>query len=57
MGYHVTMEMRKRGMLTRPFGDVIVFTPPLVTSDEQIRQMVQIMKDSIVAVTEKAVIG
>lgn len=53
MGYHSTLEMRKRGMLTRPLGDVIVFMPPLASTDDQIRQMIQIMKDSIEAVTEK----
>ena len=53
MGYHSTLEMRKRGMLTRPLGDVIVFMPPLASTDDQIRQMIQIMSDSIEAVTEK----
>ncbi|WP_163140646.1 adenosylmethionine--8-amino-7-oxononanoate transaminase [Bacillus sp. 22-7] len=53
MGYHSTLEMRKKGMLTRPLGDVIVFLPPLASTDDQIRKMIQIMKDSIVAVTEK----
>ncbi|WP_404321953.1 adenosylmethionine--8-amino-7-oxononanoate transaminase [Cytobacillus firmus] len=53
MGYHATLEMRKRGMLTRPLGDVIVFMPPLASTDDQIRKMIQIMRDSIEAVTEK----
>ncbi|MGM0775932.1 MAG: adenosylmethionine--8-amino-7-oxononanoate transaminase [Bacillota bacterium] len=53
MGYHSTLEMRKRGMLTRPLGDVVVFMPPLASTDDQIRQMIQIMSDSIEAVTEK----
>ncbi|WP_394578812.1 adenosylmethionine--8-amino-7-oxononanoate transaminase [Cytobacillus firmus] len=53
MGYHSTLEMRKRGMLTRSLGDVVVFMPPLASTDDQIRQMIQIMSDSIEAVTEK----
>lgn len=53
MGYHATLEMRKRGMLTRPLGDVVVFMPPLASTDDQIRKMIQIMRDSMVAVTEK----
>ncbi|WP_226617728.1 adenosylmethionine--8-amino-7-oxononanoate transaminase [Cytobacillus firmus] len=53
MGYHATLEMRKRGMLTRPLGDVVVFMPPLASTDDQIRKMIQIMRDSIEAVTEK----
>ncbi|USK37160.1 adenosylmethionine--8-amino-7-oxononanoate transaminase [Cytobacillus firmus] len=52
MGYHSTLEMRKRGILTRPLGDVIVFMPPLASTDDQIREMIQIMSDSIEAVTE-----
>lgn len=53
MGYNVTLEMRKRGMLSRPLGDVVVFMPPLASTKEQIRQMIQIMKDAIVETTEK----
>lgn len=53
VGYKTTLEMRKRGMLSRPLGDVVVFMPPLASTKEQIRQMIQIMKDAIVETTEK----
>ncbi len=53
IGYKATLEMRERGMLTRPLGDVVVFMPPLASTEEQIRKMVEIMADSIKAVTEK----
>lgn len=53
IGYQSTLEMRKRGMLTRPLGDIVVFMPPLASSEEQIRKMVHIIRDSIKEVTEK----
>ncbi|WP_026581177.1 adenosylmethionine--8-amino-7-oxononanoate transaminase [Bacillus sp. J33] len=53
IGYLSTLEMRKRGMLTRPLGDIVVFMPPLASSEEQIRKMVHIIRDSIKEVTEK----
>jgi len=54
IGYHVTLRMRELGMLTRPLGDVIVFMPPLVSSKEELKEMVAIMKKAIVEVTSHA---
>lgn len=51
IGYQVTLKMRELGMLTRPLGDVIVFMPPLVSSREDLRAMVMIMKEAINEVT------
>ena len=53
MGYDITLEMRERGMLTRPMGDVLVFMPPLCSTDKELKEMIQIMRDAIVHVTEK----
>jgi lysine--8-amino-7-oxononanoate aminotransferase len=39
--------MREFGMLIRPMGDVIVFMPPLVSTMEDLRDMVKIMKQAI----------
>jgi lysine--8-amino-7-oxononanoate aminotransferase len=47
MGYHVSLKMREFGMLIRPMGDVIVFMPPLVSTMEDLRDMVKIMKQAI----------
>lgn len=52
IGYKSTLEMRKQGMITRPLGDVIVFMPPLASTEEQIRKMIGIMKESIIKTTE-----
>lgn len=51
MGYQVTLKMRELGMLTRPTGDVIVFMPPLVSTKEELKAMVNIMKQAIQEVT------
>lgn len=55
IGYNVTLKMRELGMLTRPLGDVIVFMPPLVSTEEDLTAMVSIMKDAIIEVTTKEV--
>jgi lysine--8-amino-7-oxononanoate aminotransferase len=51
MGYKVSLKMRELGMLTRPMGDVIVFMPPLVSTMEDLKAMVNIMKQAIHEVT------
>lgn len=51
VGYQVTLKMRELGMLTRPLGDVIVFFPPLVSTQEELKAMVTIMKEAIIEVT------
>jgi lysine---8-amino-7-oxononanoate aminotransferase len=51
VGYQVTLKMRELGMLTRPLGDVIVFMPPHVSTREELKEMVMIMKKAIIEVT------
>jgi lysine---8-amino-7-oxononanoate aminotransferase len=51
VGYHVTLKMRELGMLTRPLGDVIVFMPPHVSTREELKAMVAIMKEAITEVS------
>ena len=51
VGYQATLKMRELGMLTRPLGDVIVFMPPHVSTREELKEMVSIMKEAIVEVT------
>jgi lysine---8-amino-7-oxononanoate aminotransferase len=55
VGYHVTLKMRELGMLTRPTGDVLVFMPPLVSTTEELAEMVAIIKQAISEVTSVAV--
>ncbi|MBU8905336.1 adenosylmethionine--8-amino-7-oxononanoate transaminase [Desertibacillus haloalkaliphilus] len=51
VGYQVSLKMRELGMLTRPMGDVIVFMPPLVSTADELKAMVAIMKEAIDEVT------
>lgn len=51
VGYRSTLKMRELGMLTRPLGDIIVFMPPLAATEEQLGEMVRILKEGIVWAT------
>ncbi|KKB33506.1 adenosylmethionine--8-amino-7-oxononanoate transaminase [Bacillus thermotolerans] len=53
VGYQATLKMRELGMLTRPLGDVIVFMPPHVSTREDLKAMVTIMKEAIMEVTNE----
>ena len=44
MGHKVTMEARKRGLLLRPIGNVLILLPPLSTSLPELTSMVAITK-------------
>jgi adenosylmethionine-8-amino-7-oxononanoate aminotransferase len=47
VGGRVLRAMRERGLLTRVKGDSILLAPPLVTTEEQIDKIVQVLGDSI----------
>jgi putrescine---pyruvate transaminase len=51
IGERVTREMRSRGLFSRARGDVIALAPPLVTTDEQIDRIVEIVGESIETAT------
>jgi adenosylmethionine-8-amino-7-oxononanoate aminotransferase len=51
IGAKVGAELSKRGLFTRIVGDTICLAPPLVTTKEQIDQIVAIMGDAIAAVS------
>jgi adenosylmethionine-8-amino-7-oxononanoate aminotransferase len=46
-GIRVCEAMAKRGVLTRPIGNVVVLMPPYCTRHEQLKQMVSALKESI----------
>jgi len=46
-GIRVCEAMAKRGVLTRPIGNVIVIMPPYCTTDAQLHAMVKALRDSI----------
>lgn len=47
VGARVNQEITKRGLYTRVIGDTICLAPPLCTTEEQVDQIVAIMRDSI----------
>jgi adenosylmethionine-8-amino-7-oxononanoate aminotransferase len=49
VGHRVTNEARERGAIVRPLGNTVVLTPPLAISEDELRQLVAITTDSIVA--------
>lgn len=52
-GHQVVVEARKRGVLLRPLGDIVVLMPPLAISEAQVRQLVEVTAESIAVVTER----
>ncbi|MBN1547996.1 MAG: adenosylmethionine--8-amino-7-oxononanoate transaminase [Syntrophaceae bacterium] len=53
VGHQVIMEARKRGVMIRPLGDVIVFMPHLGMSVEELDLLCRVTYESIRIVTEK----
>jgi adenosylmethionine-8-amino-7-oxononanoate aminotransferase len=53
MGHQVTLEARKRGVMIRPLGDVIILMPPLSIKQEELENLLAVTYDSIRAATEK----
>jgi adenosylmethionine-8-amino-7-oxononanoate aminotransferase len=54
IGIRVIQEARKRGLIIRPLGNVIVLMPPLSMSQDELSEMLSITYDSIKAVTSPA---
>jgi adenosylmethionine-8-amino-7-oxononanoate aminotransferase len=52
-GHRVIFEARKRGVMIRPLGDVIVLMPPLTISDGELKTLLDTTRESIQAVTEE----
>ncbi|MGZ8366384.1 MAG: adenosylmethionine--8-amino-7-oxononanoate transaminase, partial [Nitrospira sp.] len=46
-GHHVAAIARSRGLILRPIGNVLVLIPPLSTTAEELKKMVEIIKKSI----------
>ncbi len=47
LGHRVVLEARKRGVIVRPLGDVIVLMPPLAISKRDLRRLVDAVAESI----------
>jgi adenosylmethionine-8-amino-7-oxononanoate aminotransferase len=52
VGHKVCLEMRKRGVLTRPIGNTIVLMPPYCISSEQLDRVLSVLAESIHAVVD-----
>ncbi|MSU34489.1 MAG: adenosylmethionine--8-amino-7-oxononanoate transaminase [Pedosphaera sp.] len=55
-GIRVCDAMARRGVLTRPIGNVVVLMPPYCTSDRQVRRMVEVLNEAIVEVFGRRVL-
>jgi adenosylmethionine-8-amino-7-oxononanoate aminotransferase len=53
IGHRVAREARKRGLLLRPLGHIIVLMPPLSVNPKTLSRMVKIVSRSIAAVTQQ----
>jgi len=50
-GHQVTLAARRRGVIIRPLGDVVVLMPPLSISDPELEQLVTVTAQSIAEAT------
>ena len=51
IGYKVVLEARKRNVMIRPLGDVIVLMPPLSIAEDELTSLVDVVYESVLEVT------
>lgn len=51
MGWKVAYYAREKGVIIRPLGNIVVIMPPLSISRENLKRLMEIIKEAIVAVT------
>ncbi|HYY24090.1 MAG TPA: adenosylmethionine--8-amino-7-oxononanoate transaminase [Candidatus Udaeobacter sp.] len=52
IGHKVILEARKRGIIIRPLGDIIILLPPLTLPDDDLKLLLDVTYDAIRTVTE-----
>jgi adenosylmethionine-8-amino-7-oxononanoate aminotransferase len=52
IGHKVILEARRRGVIIRPLGDVIILMPPLTIGDDELKTLLDVVYECIKAVTE-----
>ncbi|HVZ81171.1 MAG TPA: adenosylmethionine--8-amino-7-oxononanoate transaminase [bacterium] len=52
MGHRVCAEAKKRGVLLRPLGNVIVLMPPLAISETDLKRLIKVITESIETATQ-----
>jgi len=55
-GWRVAYQARNKGVFIRPLGNVIVIMPPLSISEKNLRQLLTVIKDSIIEITERSLL-
>jgi len=50
-GHQVILEARRRGLIVRPLGDIVVLFPILASRNSELKRMADILYESIAAVT------
>ena len=53
IGQRVIFEARKRAVMIRPLGDIIILMPPLSITDDELATLLDVVYDCIRAVTEE----
>ena len=53
IGIRICEAMTRRGVLTRPIGNVIILMPPYCTTPKQLKQMVSALAESISEVLKR----
>jgi len=52
VGHRVILAARRRGVVLRPLGNVLVLMPPLAIADDELDLLIDVARDSIVEATE-----
>ena len=52
IGTKVTQAAQSRGLIARPLGNCLILSPPLILDDKVIAEITDILKESIIEVTE-----
>ncbi len=53
IGHRVIVEARKRGVMIRPLGDVIILMPPLTIAQDELTMLLDVVHECIQVVTER----
>ncbi|MEE9549523.1 MAG: adenosylmethionine--8-amino-7-oxononanoate transaminase, partial [Candidatus Binatia bacterium] len=51
MAHKVILEARRRGVVVRPLGDVIILVPPLAISEDELKELLDVVHQSIQTMT------
>jgi adenosylmethionine-8-amino-7-oxononanoate aminotransferase len=53
-GWRVVYHAREKGVFIRPLGNVVVIMPPLCISEQNLDQLLKVVKEAIIVATEKS---